>query len=254
MYIHCLSALSWRSVPDYNSSVRSLSLYVLQEGHITQQHNCGEMNFGSKFALHDSDDEEEEVREDVAPRGPLSSMSVAMDENERADEASDNGAIGAASEWGPGAQAVACSHDEPPPPPCEIGLGYGGGGIGYGGGGVSYIRGGGGRGDGGRDSRCKRRDRRAPSMPTAPSLRARGVISQAAGMMNALVCNPTSRSATAPAVTTRVPRRWTHKVCVLCVCVCRIVAYSTVTMNVMVGMLMFWCIGCFVIGVLARRY
>ena len=32
------------------------------------------MNFGSEFALHDSDDEEEEVRED-APAGPLSSLS-----------------------------------------------------------------------------------------------------------------------------------------------------------------------------------
>lgn len=35
------------------------------------------MNFGSKFAFHDSDDEEEQVREDAPAAGPLSSMSAA---------------------------------------------------------------------------------------------------------------------------------------------------------------------------------
>lgn len=35
------------------------------------------MNFGSEFALHDSDDEEEQVREDAPSTGPLSSMGAA---------------------------------------------------------------------------------------------------------------------------------------------------------------------------------
>ena len=34
------------------------------------------MNFGSKFAFHDSDDEEEQVREDAPSDGPLSAMSA----------------------------------------------------------------------------------------------------------------------------------------------------------------------------------
>lgn len=36
------------------------------------------MNFGSKFALHDSDDEEEQVRENDPAAGPLSSMSTEL--------------------------------------------------------------------------------------------------------------------------------------------------------------------------------
>lgn len=166
-----------------------------------QRHNTpprrDTMNFGSEFTLHDSDDETEEVREDAAPRGgPLSSMALSPEEGASADDsddAFDAVGIGARAGYGGGGESHSRAAVPSPQHDPSRGLAFQLGSDGRGGG----------RGYG------KRHEPRVASTSTAPVFRARAAVSGGDGITSA---SGSTRAQLLSVPTTRVPRRWTHKV------------------------------------------
>ncbi|CAN0361531.1 unnamed protein product, partial [Ectocarpus sp. 12 AP-2014] len=66
--------LKRRNTPSSISRLSTLTSPFNKAHSNTRSDDRGNMNFGSAYALHDSDDEDERVMEDAPPSGPLSSM------------------------------------------------------------------------------------------------------------------------------------------------------------------------------------